>query len=121
MIAGKAKTAGLYPPWKAWCDWAIRTLEDAGIEGTVTSGVRSTEKQQQLYEAYITGRSSIIAAPPGRSSHEYGLAIDFVVSAGKDSQLQKQVMAAFEYWGGELVAGDPVHVQYPGYRQFLGG
>lgn len=121
MIAGKAKTAGMYPPWKAWCDWCLAALESSGIEGTVTSGVRSTEKQRQLYEAYITGRSSIVAAPPGRSAHEYGLAMDFVVSDGKNSELQRRVMQWFEAMGGELVANDPVHVQYPGYLAFLGG
>lgn len=120
MIAGKSKTNGLYPPWKAWCDWCIAALESAGIAGTVTSGVRSSEKQAQLYADYKAGRSSIPAAPPGRSSHEYGLAIDFVVDQGKDSDLQRQVMAAFQSWGGELVPGDSVHVQYPGFKSFLG-
>ena len=120
MIAGKAKTASMYPPWKAWCDWCLGQLEEYGISGTVTSGVRSSEKQAQLYQDYISGRSSIIAAPPGRSAHEYGLAIDFVVDDGKDSALQRAVMQWFQSMGGELVPGDPVHVQYPGYRQFLG-
>ena len=120
MIAGKSKTAGMYEPWKQWCDWCLATLESYGIAGTVTSGVRSTEKQQQLYTAYISGQSSIVAAPPGRSAHEYGLALDFVVDEGKNSDLQRQVMNWFQSMGGELVSGDPVHVQYPGYRQFLG-
>lgn len=120
MIEGKSKTAGMYGPWKDWCDWCLAALESYGITGTVTSGVRSTEKQRQLYNDYVSGKSSIIAAPPGRSAHEYGLAIDFVVDQGKNSDLQRQVMNWFQSMGGELVAGDPVHVQYPGYRQFLG-
>lgn len=120
MIAGKAKTAGLYPPWKDWVDWVIAALESYGVSGTVTSGVRDSAKQAQLYKAYISGQSSIIAAPPGRSAHEYGLAIDFVVDEGKDSQLQRQVMQFFAACGGELVSNDPVHVQYPGYRSWLG-
>lgn len=120
MIEGKAKTAGLYPDWKAWCDWCLATLESYGISGTVTSGVRSSSKQAQLYADYQAGRSSIPAAPPGRSAHEYGLALDFVVDEGKDSDLQRAVMQWFQAMGGELVSGDVVHVQYPGYRAWLG-
>lgn len=119
MIEGKAKTAGLYPPWKAWCDWCISQLEEYGISGTVTSGVRSTEKQAKLYADYQAGRSTIIAAPPGRSAHEYGLAIDFVVDEGRSSPLQREVMNWLQSMGGELVANDPVHVQYPGFRGWL--
>lgn len=120
MIDGKAKTAGMYEPWKQWCDWCLAALESYGITGTVTSGVRSSEKQAQLYADYVSGKSSIIAAPPGRSAHEYGLALDFVVDAGKNSDLQRQVMQWFQSMGGELVTGDPVHVQYPGFRGWLG-
>lgn len=119
MIAGKAKTAGLWPPWKSWCDWALATLEGYGISGTVTSGLRDSAKQQKLYSDFIAGRSTIPAAPPGRSSHEYGLALDFVVDDGKDSQLQRAVMDWFQAMGAELVPGDPVHIQYPGFRAWL--
>lgn len=120
MIAGKAKTSGLYPPWKSWCDWALATLEEYGVGGTVTSGLRDSTKQAKLYSDYVAGRSSIPAAPPGRSAHEYGLALDFVVDDGKDSELQREVMQWFQAMGAELVAGDVVHIQYPGFRGWLG-
>lgn len=116
-FSGTVKLVGLWPPWKEWCTWALAELSRRGFSGTVTSGKRSTAEQSRLYQDYITGRSSIVAAPPGRSSHEYGLGLDFVVDQGKNSPQQRQAMALLKSWGGELVAGDPVHVQYPGYRQ----
>lgn len=120
MISGTAKLNGLYPPWKDWCSWCLNELKRRGYSGTVTSGVRSSTKQRQLYLDYVNGRSSLPAAPPGRSAHEYGLAIDFVVDQGKDSAQQRAAMALLQSWGGELVANDIVHVQYPGFRSALG-
>jgi len=120
VIGGKYKTVGLYGPWKQWCDWCLSELERRGYSGTVTSGKRSRAEQSRLYQNYITGRSTLPAAPPGRSAHEYGLALDFVVDQGKNSPQQAKAMDLLRGWGGELVSGDPVHVQYPGFRQALG-
>lgn len=119
MINAKGMLTGLYPPWHDWVYWALNELARRGFSGTVTSGKRSSTKQQQLYRNYITGRSKLPAAPPGRSAHEYGLAIDFEVDQGYNSPQQRQAMQLFESWGGELVSGDPVHVQYPGFRAFM--
>ena len=119
MIAGRLKIYGLYGPWRDWCDWCLSELERRGFSGTVTSGKRSSSEQSRLYQNYIHGRSDLPAAPPGRSAHEYGLALDFVVAQGKTSPQQRQAMNLLASWGGELVAGDPVHVQYPGYRALL--
>ncbi|MDU9693569.1 NlpC/P60 family protein [Priestia aryabhattai] len=47
-----------------------------GKKITINSGYRTFEKQKELYDAYHSGRSSVEAAKPGNSRHNYGLAID---------------------------------------------
>lgn len=122
MISGTIKLVGLYAPWAEWCRWAVAELARRGYSGTVTSGKRSAVEQSRLYQAYIArGRTGLPAAPPGRSAHEYGLAIDFEVDQGKGSPQQRAVIALMKSWGAEVVPNDPVHFQYPGYRQFRGG
>jgi hypothetical protein len=119
MITGRALIYGLYPPWRDWCDWALDELDARGYSVTVTSGRRSSASQARLYNAWIAGRSTLPAAPPGRSAHEYGLGLDLVVVQGKASQQQRSMMNLLASWGGELVNGDIVHVQYPGFRALL--
>ncbi len=46
---------------------------------TVTSGYRSIDAQRVLYARYRNGGAR--AAPPGRSAHNYGLAIDVALDA----------------------------------------
>lgn len=47
-----------------------------GKKITINSGYRTFEQQKVLYDAYKSGRSSVEAAKPGNSRHNYGLAID---------------------------------------------
>ncbi|QJX80809.1 transglycosylase SLT domain-containing protein [Priestia megaterium] len=47
-----------------------------GKKITINSGYRTFEQQKVLYNAYKSGRSSVQAAKPGNSRHNYGLAID---------------------------------------------
>lgn len=76
---------------------------------TVTSTLRSSSKQAQLYREYLAGRSSYPAAPPGTSYHEFGRAFD--VSA--DPALLAWMGAVWEYWGGTYGAkfSDPIHFE----------
>lgn len=88
----------------------------------LTSGKRSSQKQAQLYQAYRAGRSTIPAAPPGRSAHELGLALDF--SPGRPYPADKALWQ--RYWQiaqafGFRVLGesDPVHIEVPGWQQLV--
>ena len=117
MIAGRVKIYGLYPPWRDWCGWALDELDALGYSPQVTSGRRSTREQARLYQLYIAGRSRLPAAPPGRSAHEYGLAIDVWAGNGQ----QGSMMELLEGWGGELVPNDAPHVQYPGFHRLMSG
>lgn len=62
----------------AAADAFIRMRDEAkkqGVSLTLTSSYRSREKQAYLYNLYLQGKGNL-AAPPGSSKHEKGLAID---------------------------------------------
>ena len=52
-------------------------LEDSPHWWVVTSGFRSLEEQRILHEKYLAGGPR--AAPPGKSAHNFGLAVDVVL------------------------------------------
>jgi len=80
----------------------------------VTSGYRSAAKQAKLYQRWLSGKSGIPAAPPGRSLHGYGLAFD-LARIGKDpfnDPLLTWLGEVWTSWGGRYGGpGDPVHFQ----------
>lgn len=47
-----------------------------GKKLVVTSGYRSKDKQQKLYDAYLKGQTDYIVAEPGSSKHNFGEAVD---------------------------------------------
>ena len=78
----------------------------------VTSAYRSWASQDRLYKAWQQGESTIPAAPPGRSLHQWGLAFD-LARLGRNP-LEDQFLVALGglwqriggKWGG---IRDPVH------------
>lgn len=94
--------------------------EAQGIKTHFTSGVRSAEDQRQLYANYIAGRSGQplpypergavpLAAKPGTSLHERGLAAD--LEADDPSQQAALWALAPKYGLTALGAKDPEHFQ----------
>ena len=63
-------------------DVAGATAIIEGIGGRVTSGLRSREKQEQLYADKLAGRHNGPVAKPGTSLHETGNAIDVAYGPG---------------------------------------
>ncbi len=57
-----------------FADDVDKLLADDLDEWVVTEGFRTSEYQQTLYDKYLQGGP--LAAPPGHSAHEKGLAID---------------------------------------------
>jgi hypothetical protein len=51
-------------------------LAESPFHWVVTHGYRTIEEQAELYRRYKAGGP--LAAPPGKSAHNYGLAIDVV-------------------------------------------
>lgn len=84
--------------------WLVKVGRALNLDPIVTSTVRTRTEQQQLYSRYLRGESKFPAAPPGRSLHERGLAIDLV---SRDNALLGQ------YWkyyvGGRWSPSDSVH------------
>ena len=75
---------------------------------TVTSGLRDSAKQQQLYDAYKSGRSKFPAAKPGTSKHEQGLAVDINQS---DADAMDSMGLLRKHGLARPVPKDPVHIQ----------
>jgi D-alanyl-D-alanine dipeptidase len=74
----------------------------------VTSAVRDSAKQAELYQAYVSGNSKFPAAPPGTSKHERGLAVDISQAVADDMDR----MGLLKKYGlSRPVANDPVHLE----------
>lgn len=77
----------------------VGVLAELGYSATFTSGYRSSRKQAQLYREHLAGRSKYPVAPPGRSTHEYGLGVD-VVSDAPDDMLRYAANYSGLVWFG---------------------
>ena len=92
----------------------VQAAKEAGIP--VTSGVRSTEDQQKLWdESVLAGRpgktkEGYPIAKPGASKHEKGLAID----VGPLTMEQRKWLTDHGY--RQKVQGDPIHWEYVGQQ-----
>ncbi len=89
---------------------ALARATAAGGTIIINSALRSTVQQYVLYKWFTTGRCTHVvslAAPPGRSNHESGLAVDVGNYGTWRSRLQSQ---SFSWLGGS----DPVHFDYYG-------
>lgn len=119
-VAGLARptVVGLYKvqqlkPWlRDYVRSTISYLADNGIGGTVFDVYRSCEEQNRRF------RLGDSRARCGESAHQYGLAFDFVVSEGEQSQRQRDLQAFWRQLGFVTLDWDPAHVEYPNWRAF---
>lgn len=58
-------------------------LTDSPFDWYVLEGRRSFVRSEELWKAYVAGTGPR-AAPPGKSAHNFGLAIDVVLDADPD-------------------------------------
>jgi len=91
--------------------WALALYDVAleyGGQPSWLSGFRSIRQQSALYARWTSGRSSIPAAPPGRSLHNYGHAFDLRT---RDADFQQWLGEVWEHWGGRWGGrfNDPNH------------
>ncbi|AKU99255.1 N-acetylmuramoyl-L-alanine amidase [Labilithrix luteola] len=91
---------------------AAKAIEKAqqqrGTTMTINSALRTLPQQYLLYQWYKAGRCGIsLAAAPGKSNHESGLAVDVDDSSGWRPAMEANEMK----WLG---ASDPVHFDYIG-------
>lgn len=78
----------------------------------ITSTYRSSAEQAALYRT--AAKRGLPAAPPGRSKHERGRAVDIVFSPADFAPVAGAVWEALGgRWGGRFKAYDPVHFEDP--------
>jgi len=99
-----ANISGLDPAFKPWAIYLFDYAKWLQLGPRFTSGYRSFQEQERLYRRWLDGRHPLPVAPPGRSLHNYGLAVDLV------SQDNARLGALWISWGGRWGgSGDPVH------------
>jgi len=98
-------------PWAKWIH-AVGKYNDGRL--VVTSARRSSAKQAELRERWLSGKSTIPANRPGTSLHEYGLAFDLARLGidPLDDPLLEWLGAVWVSVGGRWGGiRDPVHFQ----------
>lgn len=91
----------------------IKKLWEDGVRVRVTYTYRSWKEQQELYKRGRTAPGQIVTnAIPGRSYHNYGLALDFVIMDANNKPSYRvnddwrQVVSRFKgagwEWGGDF-------------------
>lgn len=103
---------GLIPEFRPW---AYQLLLEAGrrrLQPRITSTRRSRATQTRLYRAYLRGENPYPVAPPGTSAHEFGYAMDMVVSP---MEALPSLGSLWRGWGGLWGSHDPIHFEFPGF------
>jgi hypothetical protein len=106
LVVGSSAFAYLEKPAR---DKLVAALKaNPGKTMTLNSALRTVAQQYMLYRWYQTGRCGIsLAAKPGASNHETGLALDV-------SQYSTWKPILTNYGFKWLGSGDPVHFDYVG-------
>ncbi len=97
--------SGVHPYVKDRVRAILRVADRYGGQYTVTSGVRSRDKQSQLY---MEGKTD---TPPGCSQHQWGLAADVQFTGPYAQWWQDYYQRNARNLGLITVQNDPVHVQ----------
>jgi len=85
-------------------DRMVAAAKQDGVDLKIGSGHRSRAEQEVLYQKYLNGTGNL-AAKPGTSNHESGLAIDFENTPGAFDWLAKNA----EKFGFKNLPGEPWH------------
>jgi hypothetical protein len=103
--------AGLNPVFADRLVNAIRDAEAAtGERAVFTSAHRTREEQAAAYNRFLQGKTAL-AAPPGRSRHERGDAVDLRPGKVLDWLHQNAHKYGLEFLSGNAFARDPIHLQ----------
>lgn len=82
-----------------------------GVSLQVNSSFRSHEKQQELYAMYRAGTGSL-AAKPGYSNHQSGIAVDIESSGGTNAAFRWLTQNASDFDFRRTVPSEPWHWEY---------
>ncbi len=90
----------------------IGVANDAGLQPRITSTLRTYWEQKRLYYRWRSGLSNLPAAVPGTSAHEFGWAVDLIVTP---ETYLADLGSVWTSWGGGWGgARDPVHFELKG-------
>lgn len=111
----------LYPSFLERLLECVADLRGRGYPYRVYSGFRSYSEQAKLYQAFLAGGAR--AAAPGRSAHNFGLAVDCALQkseknlswAKKDYDALIETLPRFELKSGAAYNDRP-HINFPGYE-----
>ena len=108
--------AGLHPVFAYRIAKLVKSREDQGHSIILTSGFRSWDQQEQLYNSGQT------TAPAGSSLHNYGMAADLnedgvlkmatPASTWRASGIVEEAEKLGLRWGGNFGNYDPVHFDF---------
>lgn len=102
-------SSGLLPALRPHFIELVAAIQGLDPTARVTSSRRSRAEQTRLYRRYLAGKSRYPVAPPGRSKHELGRAIDIIAS----SRVLRLAGEAWERaggkWGGRF--NDDIHFE----------
>lgn len=123
-IEGRLKLAGIHPDVRAAAQWALAWADYFNVPIAVTSGIRSWDEQNRLYQRHLEcvrlglsgspGACRYPANPPGDSSHQYGLSFD----SKTEPRFQPWWDEVRRLAGFEVPISDPIHAQVPNWRQY---
>lgn len=100
---------GVDPTLAFYAEQLIAFGAVAGFQPRITSGRRTFAEQKKLYDRFISGHSALPAAPPGRSKHEFGLAVDMTANSLPGLTWLGTVWRSWGLtWGAP---SDPVHFE----------
>lgn len=108
-VGGLSLGAAVFPYLQTPAANALIAAQKArGVTLSINSGLRTLPQQYLLYRWYQTGRCGIgLAARPGTSNHESGIAVDIANNASWRSAMNSK---GFSWLG----SSDPVHFDYRG-------
>jgi len=101
----------------------IAELARRGLRAVITSGYRSLAKQRTLYNRYRRGGP--LAAAPGNSAHNFGLAVDIAFPGEPRTSRHYATMHriakgyGLRPLGAAQRAVDPYHVEVPEWRDWV--
>ncbi len=95
---------GLDERFAPWAEWLVQQAN--GLQ--LTRGYSTPTHQRKLYRRFLSGLHPFPVAPPGKSKHELGLAIDLWGDVEELRRLGAIWRKAGGIWGGE---SDPIHFE----------
>ncbi len=120
MVVGRDKLNGLSPYFKPWIEFLVDFASQQGVTVTVISGHRTLDDQRRAAaQAKAAGRP---AAAPGKSAHNFGLAVDLMGGVNSSSAEHEWLMDVWKAMGGSFYKGDRPHFEHPdwpGVRNYI--